>query len=208
MNFLFPKIKARPINLLESQCQSALKEISSTKQKLQKYDSKKNLNKLSFSEKLSNHQIRKVSQAINEHSTDLKQFPELNKKNVSVSSVGINSKTERYKIHLDMIENQNPIQIPHLILKTPQKYPPILSNKILPSARRFKTEVSDGTSQQIYKISNHFTIQTVKDRQQKLVKNIQSLIENVNSSRDEKLCKLFDKLKHDLNLDEISLEND
>ena len=38
---------------------------------------------------------------------------------MSVSNVGVNPKTEKYKIHLDLIENQNPIQIPHLSLKTP-----------------------------------------------------------------------------------------
>ncbi|CAD8052102.1 unnamed protein product [Paramecium sonneborni] len=208
MNFLFPKIQPRPINLLESQCQSALKEISQSKKRIQIYDSKKNLNKLSFSEKSSNHQIRQVSQIINDHSSDIKQFPQLNKKKFSVCSIGVNPKTEKYKIHLDLNNDQNPIQIPHLSIKTPQKYPPILANKILPPTRRFKTESSDGTSKQIYKISSHFTLQTAKDRQQKLVKNIQSLIEQVNSSRDEKLCKLFDKLKHDLNLDEIQLENE
>ncbi|CAD8049919.1 unnamed protein product [Paramecium primaurelia] len=208
MNFLFPKIQTRPINLLEKQCQSALKEMSSPKQQLQKYDSKKHLIKHSFSDRSYNNQIGKVSHIINDHSTDNKQLRDLNKKSISVSSVGVNSKTEKYKIHLDVIENQNPIQIPHLSLKTPQKYPPILTSKILPSARRFKTEISEGTQQQIYKISNHFTIQKVKDRQQKLVKNIQSLIEYANSSRDQKLCKLFDKLKHDLNLDDIEYENE
>ncbi|CAD8141981.1 unnamed protein product [Paramecium octaurelia] len=206
MNFLFPKIQARPINLLEKQCQSALKEISSSKQQLQKYDSKKISNKLSFSDKSSNHHVGKVTHTINDHSTDIKQFPDLNKKSMSISNV--DPKTERFKIHLDAIENQTPIQIPHLILKTPQKYPPILTSKILPSARRYKTEISDGTQQQIYKISNHFTIQKVKDKQQKLVKNIQSLIEYANSSRDQKLCLLFDKLKHDLNLDDIEYEKE
>ncbi|CAD8043634.1 unnamed protein product [Paramecium primaurelia] len=204
MNFLFPKIQPRPINLLETQCQSALKEISSSKQRLQKYTSKKNSNKNSISQNSYIHQIRKISQVINDHSPDIKQFPDLNNKNMSVC---INPKTEKYKIHLDLIENQNPIQIPHLSIKIPQKYSPIQASKILPFTKRFKTDVSDA-QQQIYKISNHFTIQTVKDRQQKLVKNIQSLIVYVNSSRDEKLCKLFDKLKHDLNLDDIQLENE
>ncbi|CAK55841.1 unnamed protein product (macronuclear) [Paramecium tetraurelia] len=203
MNFLFPKIQTRPINLLESQCQSALKEISSSEQRLQKYASKKISNKHSFSDKSCLHQFRRVSQVINDPSPDVKQFPDVKKKNMSVC---VNPRIEKYKIHLDMIENQNPIQIPHLSIKAPQKYPPILSSKILPSTKRYKTDISEGT--QIYKISNHFTIQSVRDKQQKLVKNIQSLIEHVNSSRDEKLCKLFDKLKHDLDLDDIKLENE